>query len=293
MRRSLYILLLLLATVLLVLLLRACAVTSYLIPSTGMENTLRRGERILVNKWSYGLRLPGISWWGYRRWGERAVKRGDVVVFNNPANRQEQTISRRETFIGRCIGLPGDTLWVDSLFEVRRLPWQGPDAKLLYHYPRRKAVQLDTLMRQLSIVSADSPWQLDSLHLLRSFSRYEYYLLQQALTDSCWLQPWEPCSTEKLYPLVVPRRGQSVEVQPWNCALLCQALALHEHRPATLRGDTLLLDGKPVSHCRFSKDYHWVVADNAANPTDSRLFGLVPKDHLIGRAFRLGQTHPF
>ena len=245
MRRLLYILLLLAATALLVLLLRGCVITSCLIPSTGMENTLRKGERILVNKWSYGLRLPGMAWWGYRRWRERPVGRGDVVVFNNPANRQERVISRRETFIGRCIGLPGDTLWVDSL------------------------------------------------SLLCSFSRYELYLLQQAMGDGCWLQPWPSGSALALHPLVVPRRGVPVEVHPWNAVLLCNTLLLHEQRKATLRGDTLLLDGKPVSRCRFSKDYHWVVTDNAANPTDSRRFGLVPKDHLIGRAFRLGRKHPF
>lgn len=292
MRRLLYILLLLLATVLLVLLLRGCAVTSCLIPSTGMENTLRQGERILVNKWSYGLRLPGMAWWGYRRWRERPVGRGDVVVFNNPANHKEPLISRRETYIGRCIGLPGDTLWVDSLFVVHRPQWQGPDAKSLYRYPRRQQAVLDTLLRRLAITT-DAAWPLDSLHLLRSFSRYEYYLLQQASTDGQWLQPWYAGQALPLHPLVVPRRGVPVEVHPWNVVLLCNTLLLHEHRKAALRGDSLLLDGKPVSHCRFSKDYHWVVTDNAANTTDSRRFGLVPKDHFIGRAFRLGQRHPF
>lgn len=292
MRRLIYIVLLLAVTALLVLLLRGCAITSCLIPSTGMENTLRKGERILVNKWSYGLRLPGMAWWGYRRWRERPVGRGDVVVFNNPANRQERVISRRETFIGRCIGLPGDTLWVDSLFRVHRPQWQGPDAKSLYRYPRSRQAALDTLLRRLAITT-DEAWPLDSLSLLRSFSRYELYLLQQAMGDDCWLQPWPSGSALALHPLVVPRRGVPVEVHPWNAVLLCNTLLLHEQRKATLRGDTLLLDGKPVSRCRFSKDYHWVVTDNAANPTDSRRFGLVPKDHLIGRAFRLGRKHPF
>lgn len=46
--------------ILVVVLLRGCVMTSYLIPSSGMENSLFQGERILVNKWSYGLRLP--SW---------------------------------------------------------------------------------------------------------------------------------------------------------------------------------------------------------------------------------------
>ena len=67
-----------------VLLLRGFAFTSCLIPSTGMENSLFQGERILVNKWSYGLRVPLMSLFSYHRWCERSVRQQDVVVFNNP-----------------------------------------------------------------------------------------------------------------------------------------------------------------------------------------------------------------
>lgn len=102
--------------ILTVILLRSCVATSYLIPSTGMENSLYRGERILVNKWSYGLRLPFISLWGYHRWGDKPVRKDDILVFNNPANLSQTAIDQREVYIGRCLGVPGDTLWVDSLF---------------------------------------------------------------------------------------------------------------------------------------------------------------------------------
>ena len=120
---------------LIVVLLRSCVATSYLIPSAGMENSLYQGERILVNKWSYGLRLPFMNLWGYHRWGGGPVKREDILVFNNPANRQTD-ISRREVFISRCIGLPGDTLLVDSFFTA--LPGQqyAPDQKFVYAYPK-------------------------------------------------------------------------------------------------------------------------------------------------------------
>ena len=89
-----------------------------LIPSTGMENSLFQGERILVNKWSYGLRVPLMSLFSYHRWCERSVRQQDVVVFNNPAAIGQPTIDRREIYISRCIGTPGDTLLVDSLFSV-------------------------------------------------------------------------------------------------------------------------------------------------------------------------------
>ncbi|KAA6307309.1 Signal peptidase I, partial [termite gut metagenome] len=98
-----------------VLLLHLFAFTSYYIPSAGMENTLIQGERIIVNKWSYGLRLPFMSFFPYTRLKERGIEKGDVTVFNNPANTLQPVIDRREIFIGRCGGIPGDALLVDSL----------------------------------------------------------------------------------------------------------------------------------------------------------------------------------
>lgn len=83
--------------ILVVVLLRGCVMTSYLIPSSGMENSLFQGERILVNKWSYGLRLPLMALWNYHRWADSPVQKEDIIVFNNPANLSEPVISRRET----------------------------------------------------------------------------------------------------------------------------------------------------------------------------------------------------
>ena len=201
------------AAALLVLLLRSYVATSCLIPSGGMEPALHCGERILVNKWSYGLRMPLMGLWGYRRVAERPVHRGDVIVFNNPANLSQSSIERRETFIGRCTGLPGDTLYIDSLFNT-------PD------------------------------------------------------TDTDLL----------LHPLIVPQRDATLRVRDWNITLLRNTLVMHEHRQADIKGDTLLVDGKPVNFCRFSQNYYWVEADNATSLNDSRLFGLVPESHLIGQA---------
>lgn len=62
--------------ILVVVLLRGCVMTSYLIPSSGMENSLFQGERILVNKWSYGLRLPLMALWNYHRWADSPVQKG-------------------------------------------------------------------------------------------------------------------------------------------------------------------------------------------------------------------------
>lgn len=271
--------------VLATVLLRTFVCTSYSIPSAGMENVLYRGERIVVNKWSYGLRLPCATWFGYHRIWERQPRHKDIIVFNNPGNRTCHTPDRKEAYIGRCVGLPGDTLMVgpDYALGTHDSPW--PDQKMLYAYPTRRERQLDAMMRALDIRSYGLMGH-DSLRSIRSFSRKEWDALHRAMGDTCWLVPVEGQAVADtcLRPLVVPGRGRDIPVTPWNRVLLCNTLVLHEGRQAELRGDTLYVEGKPAQVCRFTKDYYWVVPASNASNSGSRIYGFVPHDHLIGRA---------
>lgn len=270
--------------IVIVLLLRGFAFTSCLIPSTGMENSLFQGERILVNKWSYGLRLPLMSAFSYHRWRERPVQKRDIVVFNNPAGIQQPTIDRREIYISRCIGTPGDTLLVDSLFSVSSPEAQfNPDKKRLYTYPASKENLITSLIRTLSITNDGLMGSDDSTHV-RSFSRYEYYLLEQAIGDRNWIRPLTEKQDKELKPLIVPSKGKALRVYPWNITLMRNTLVMHEGKQAEIKNDTLYVDGKPTQHCYFTKDYYWMGSNNTVNFSDSRLFGFVPQDHIIGKA---------
>ena len=270
--------------IVIVLLLRGFAFTSCLIPSTGMENSLFQGERILVNKWSYGLRLPLMSAFSYHRCRERPVQKRDIVVFNNPAGIQQPTIDRREIYISRCIGTPGDTLLVDSLFSVSSPEAQfNPDKKRLYTYPASKENLITSLIRTLSITNDGLMGSDDSTHV-RSFSRYEYYLLEQAIGDRNWIRPLTEKQDKELKPLIVPSKGKALRVYPWNITLMRNTLVMHEGKQAEIKNDTLYIDGKPTQHCFFTKDYYWMASNNSVNLSDSRLFGFVPQDHMIGKA---------
>lgn len=280
--------------IIVVLLLRGFALTSCLIPSTGMENSIFEGERILVNKWSYGLRVPFMSLFSYHRWRQQPVEREDIVVFNNPAGIHQPVIDRRGIYISRCLGVPGDTLLVDSLFSVLSSKASlSPDKKRLYIYPRYKENLVTSLMHTLSITDDGLMGSSDSTHV-RSFSRYEYYLLEQAMSGHNFIQPLtssneeEDSSSKKKVsdprPLIVPGKGTYVRVYPWNITLLRNTLVLHEGKQAEIKNDTLYVEGTPTQHCYFTKDYYWMGSNNTANLSDSRLFGFVPHDHIIGKA---------
>ena len=69
------------AIIVFVLLVKTFGVTSCFIPSSGMENSLYKGEGVLINKWAYGLRIPFPSLFGYHRIGKGVIERGDIVLF--------------------------------------------------------------------------------------------------------------------------------------------------------------------------------------------------------------------
>lgn len=267
---------------LVVLLVRTFAVTSCSIPFTGMENTLYQGERVLVNKWSYGLRFPFSTF----RLGAEQPKKGDVVLFNNPLSRNEAPVYARELFISRCVGVPGDTLMMDDQLLVTGKQVQSPDSKQLYVYPHSAEDTLMQVMKELGI--ADNPLVgYTSGNYIRSFSHYEHYLLQQRLGTVVELHPVHANDTTQSHPFVIPQKGKPVKVYPWNKTLLCNTIIRHEHRKASVKGDTLYVEGKPVEAYAFQNDYYWMASNNPLNLSDSRLFGLVPFECLVGKAYRI------
>ena len=106
--------------VLIALLLRAFVIEAFKIPSGSMIPTLRVGDHIFVNKFSYGLRLPFTKWWF---WERAAPLRGEVVVFMFPEDESKD-------FIKRIVAIPGDTL------ELRR-------HELIVHDKDGKRVPID------------------------------------------------------------------------------------------------------------------------------------------------------
>lgn len=265
----------------LVVLIKVFAFTSCTIPSTGMENSLLRGERVIVNKWSYGLRLPLMGMTGYHRLAARGVERSDIVLFNNPAGKG--TIDRRELFINRCIGLPGDTLMLNGQLIQTRDQVLSPDSKLVYAYPGEQEDLVVEAMRRVGI-GDNKLVGFDRGDFLRSFSHYEIYLMRQELRGQVTFRSLQTDTADGVHPFVVPARGRAVRVYPWNAKLLCNTIVQHEGRQARLQGDTLWVDGRRVTSYTFTKDYHWVASNNSVSLCDSRLFGFVPDDHIIGRA---------
>lgn len=263
---------------------RSCLGTSYFLSSDEMENSLYEGEGILVNKWSYGLRSPLLTLFPYQRWHSQTARRGEVMVFNHPTASASLPIDERTVCIARCIGAPGDTLWIDSLYQTIQSSLAPLSAhRQRYCFPTYKTRQLQRLLHQ---VGEDdfAPIRLSDTQSVCNLSPQAYERLAASLGKERWLHPMPPICPRATHPLIVPAKGKTLAVTPQNKLLLCSLLQLHEGKNASLRGDSLYIDGQPTTSYRFEHDYYWVASDNPFRWADSRSYGFVPHTHLIGRA---------
>ena len=276
--------------VLVAVLLRAAAFEAFRIPSTSMEDTLLVGDFVLVSKLHYGPRLGGT-----RLPGLDDPDRGDVAVFNYPPGLEPET-ARRTPYIKRVVGLPGDTLSIRSKevrvgAEVQAAP---PEGRQLWEVRRSGPLSLDAL-RAIGVADrverrAPGLWlvegtaaEADRLRALAGIDAV--YPLVRPLGDGSAAFPAAfRFSLDDYGPVVVPRAGATVALDDVSWPVVRAVIERFEGHDAERTAAGFLVDGAPATTYTFAQDYYFVLGDNRDDSADSRTWGFVPADHLIGKA---------
>jgi signal peptidase I len=237
-------------TILASLFLKAFIVDAYRIPSTSMENTLQIGDFLLVNKLAYGVRSPrhipftSISIPAFTI-PLHKVHRGDVVVFEFPGGRDEVHPSEAVNYIKRCVGLPGDTVEIRAgRVIVNHVELPFPSNG------KRPENPASTVMRR-------------NEKIFPAGSKY----------------------TDVDYgPVVVPKSGDSIVLDANTIGRWRVLVAREGHAVGLLPDGTISIDGRAARQYCIQDNYYFVLGDNRDNSMDSRFWGFVPDDHLIGEA---------
>ena len=275
--------------ILFALALRVLAFEAYRIPSTSMEDTLLIGDFVLVSKLHYGARVLGE-----RLPGLDDVDRGDVVVFNYPPS-LEAEVARRTPYIKRVVGLPGDTLSIRSkqvFAGVEAEPWPAQGRRLWElrgRLPRAEALAAVGVEGRVQragpgrwVVSATAP-EAERLALEDGVEALAPFVRTPG-DGSAAFPAARRYSLDDYGPVVVPARGMTVGLDADVLPVVRTVIERFEGHTVELSATGVLVDGRPAETYTFEQDYYFVLGDSRDDSADSRTWGFVPRDHLIGRA---------
>lgn len=279
---------------------RATLLELYTVAPQQMENTLLPGDRVMVEKWHYGVRLPQ-SYLSiphldtlpgthrpariparplpYHRWGTTLVERNDVIVYNYPMH-LDVPLSLYPTAIARCVGLPGDTLQAcDGSLRVNGVePVQS-------HAITEAYLVADSLMPQVekAAMSVGKLLEVRALEgsALLYLDRGSYNKLSNRLPEGVALTPVS--LSHDNYAIELPPYGTDAAITPSNASFYAEIINHYEPHKVELHGDALYRGGRKITSYRFTQPYYWVLCDNRTATTDSRTIGVVPHSHLIGK----------
>lgn len=243
--------------------------SSFRIPSDSMEPEVIAGDNVLVFKPTIGARLFNIFEVGkkeqpqiYRLPGLKRIKRNDLLVFNfpHPTDWSKIELNLMSYYIKRCIGMPGDSLSiVNGFYKVR-----GIDLPLG-----------NMASQQYMNKSADSSFDEN---VFRSFPY-----------DS--VMAW---NIKNFGPLYIPKEGAEIQMNRKNYVLYKKLIEWEQQEELTWQDSVAVLGGKPIVTYSFRKNYYFMAGDRVEDSQDSRYWGLLPEEYIVGKAWIVWKsTDPF
>jgi signal peptidase I len=247
-----------LAGILLAIVLRVFFFAAYVIPTSSMNPAIIPGDKVIVNKLIPGPRIirnffslhkgekPDIT----RLKGIRAIRRNDVLIFNFPySDWNRLKMDMNVYYAKRCVAIPGDTFYIENgIYKVKN----GPD--VLGNY--------DAQHHFSEVKKGDI--RLDIFHCFPNNEDYHW--------------------TVKLFgPLYIPRRGDTLAVDSKNIALYRNLIRYETDKEIYRKNDSIYLENDCLQLYVFQQNYYFMAGDQVPDSRDSRYWGLLPEDHIVGK----------
>lgn len=250
------------------------------------------------------LRFPAIQ----------KIKNNDIVVFNWPtdtvyffgdvSNRHAyKPIDKKSNYVKRCVGIPGDVLEIkEGVVFINNAPLPFHDRQHVQYSYQAIAQnylsesylidELKLLPNEIRILGQDNgniayfftsltDKAAERLRLNPTILGIEKNIFNKPDTrvfphDGKWSQ-------DEMGPIYIPKEGATIELNAENIPLYKRIIEEYEGNTFSQANGQILINGEQVTSYTFKQDYYWMMGDNRHNSEDSRYWGFVPHDHIVGK----------
>lgn len=298
----------------------------FTIPTASMEKSLLVGDFLFVSKMHYGTRIPKTPLqvplthqkiWGtdassysdaiqlpyYRLPGFTDIERNDVVVFNYPVE-FEYPADLKTNYIKRAVAIAGDVLNIEAgVLSVNGEQAFKPE-EMQFSYDLLPNRPLNAEFFDTYGINPDSYLSFSdgSGYMVFATDQVAERLKASPVVTSVTKRIQPPGAESRIYhdinqlgwnrdnfgPLQVPAEGWTIPMNKENVTKYSFAIEHYEgHENVEVKEGVLFIDGQKVEEYTFKQNYYFMMGDNRHDSLDSRYWGFVPEDHVVGKAWFL------